>query len=976
MVPVAIVTFKKDAMKYRHFYDEIDVPRRIKAQYEKKNIDADSRMKPYINKYRLRQVQPMQAKAVASVADDQQSPIQPNLLQNMQPRETVPRTLSILQSISSLSISTILMPNWRDPRLQKLQAEGQKKNDGFQPEPIVPAVDPEPEPQSYLDEDEPYDDDILDDDSYLHIDERLRKFGAAVTIEQIEREFKRHYPTSSVKGDDQVPKWRIMYDRTGRLNCKFRACKSMCINISDVRTILKFKDQEKTRVDLKNITNKLLIEYQTKKTKKNTSTTICRPFKKAKTLTPKPEPIVEPKKEYSPPIKRSPSVQIKNRTFIQQLQDQMNDTEENKTTMDKIDELLKIAVEKQTIKSEKQDFNSESTSLERHLMKKNQRLNDEPPKKPPSASSTATAPLRVTLPLACRPTSSSSDFQMDRQKIKLDPHQSIVTNTTTNNNASNKKKKSFWDSSSSDDDHTSGENKKKLLDNKYCERIYIKLNNLNKSPKFKQLLAYSKQYYEQNIHSLNTELLKLESRLFGVNPQYKHYFRNNRNEDLKFDVDGLKNFKIVDETNIFSCGVVNYVHVKRSPHFQNCATSNAYIMNSGPQKSVSMAAGLAKTMGHHDLVNKRNDVTSSVSSPLISSANRNPSHVDSMPQAATNDLGSGITVSKTKLDDQMQHSLNGFTSAVSTESVLSQTPSAADATLTNSFTSTRSASLPTFTLMDEMIKNTLPNAKMEAPDEVYDFSFGQQDLSSDHHDMYYFHVDSRNTTQKNKKNAKKRPKWSNSNTSDSDSSDSESEKGIQKIRKKDKKLKKTKKKEKKIFLPSLSSSSSSPSSSSTASSPLSTTSLSSTLSSPISLSLDRSPSFKKKSKRLKTQTKQSAKSNTSSIDGAYDDFYSEYDFSGLIALESDKINNVEKVESSVKESNSLKAGTNLKPTGSDHPAGSKTYQQTHSNLIPSNANTKRDTCAYNGMPSGQTPVKIPLLPNPQFNKSADSNTSE
>lgn len=64
-------------------------------------------------------------------------------------------------------------------------------------------------------------------------------------------------------------RWRIMYERTGRLDYKFRGERKMLVKMDDVRkTNLKFVDEEKTLLNMKDITNSLIFSYQNKKQKK------------------------------------------------------------------------------------------------------------------------------------------------------------------------------------------------------------------------------------------------------------------------------------------------------------------------------------------------------------------------------------------------------------------------------------------------------------------------------------------------------------------------------------------------------------------------------------------------------------------------------------------------------------------------------------------------------------------------------------
>ncbi len=65
-----------------------------------------------------------------------------------------------------------------------------------------------------------------------------------------------------------VPKWRLHYERTGQLGVKFRGASRLEIKINDVQKgNMKFIDKEKTVVDCKDTTNKLILTYEDKRKK-------------------------------------------------------------------------------------------------------------------------------------------------------------------------------------------------------------------------------------------------------------------------------------------------------------------------------------------------------------------------------------------------------------------------------------------------------------------------------------------------------------------------------------------------------------------------------------------------------------------------------------------------------------------------------------------------------------------------------------
>ena len=72
---------------------------------------------------------------------------------------------------------------------------------------------------------------------------------------------------------EKPPKWRIMYERTGRLDYKFRGEKKMSVKAEDVcQTKLKFVDPGKTKLNVKDSTNNLIFAYQAKKLRKYVKT--------------------------------------------------------------------------------------------------------------------------------------------------------------------------------------------------------------------------------------------------------------------------------------------------------------------------------------------------------------------------------------------------------------------------------------------------------------------------------------------------------------------------------------------------------------------------------------------------------------------------------------------------------------------------------------------------------------------------------
>jgi hypothetical protein len=65
---------------------------------------------------------------------------------------------------------------------------------------------------------------------------------------------------------EKPPKWRVVYERTGQIDVKFRGATKMGVKLDDVRhSGLKFIDTNKTSLDVDDTTNKLKILYESKR---------------------------------------------------------------------------------------------------------------------------------------------------------------------------------------------------------------------------------------------------------------------------------------------------------------------------------------------------------------------------------------------------------------------------------------------------------------------------------------------------------------------------------------------------------------------------------------------------------------------------------------------------------------------------------------------------------------------------------------
>lgn len=66
---------------------------------------------------------------------------------------------------------------------------------------------------------------------------------------------------------EKPSKWRIMYERTGRLDWKFYGEKKLIVRVEDIcqSKKLKFANADKTVLNIKDSTNRLIFSYQSKK---------------------------------------------------------------------------------------------------------------------------------------------------------------------------------------------------------------------------------------------------------------------------------------------------------------------------------------------------------------------------------------------------------------------------------------------------------------------------------------------------------------------------------------------------------------------------------------------------------------------------------------------------------------------------------------------------------------------------------------
>lgn len=106
-------------------------------------------------------------------------------------------------------------------------------------------------------------------------------------------------------------RWRIVYERTGRLDVKFKGAKKLEIKLDDVHNSkLKFLDSNKTKLNLKDPTNNLILTYQNKRLRnqntKNTDITLTNVLETSK----KPKLLIKPTSSKMPTQKVAPKQPI------------------------------------------------------------------------------------------------------------------------------------------------------------------------------------------------------------------------------------------------------------------------------------------------------------------------------------------------------------------------------------------------------------------------------------------------------------------------------------------------------------------------------------------------------------------------------------------------------------------------------------------------------------------------------------------
>jgi hypothetical protein len=80
--------------------------------------------------------------------------------------------------------------------------------------------------------------------------------------------YRREYADVRKRLYSKPDKWRIMYERTGRLDVVFRGEREMRVNLDNVRAArLRFEDEARTRLNVRDLTNNLILTHMKKKSR-------------------------------------------------------------------------------------------------------------------------------------------------------------------------------------------------------------------------------------------------------------------------------------------------------------------------------------------------------------------------------------------------------------------------------------------------------------------------------------------------------------------------------------------------------------------------------------------------------------------------------------------------------------------------------------------------------------------------------------
>ena len=373
---------------------------------------------------------------------------------------------------------------------------------------------------------------IIDQEDIFDIDNSLKQNNLILSSEEV--------------NNDNLSKSRAYYEHTGRLKIKFRGTSKLKIKLTDIlKSNMKFLDEDKTCISLKNSTNRLLLTYMDKRTVKATipiAPTTTVPIKissnqkvstsngstkniitgleKADSLINKKQAeIVNKSLVVNNPktILNSDHHKPNKKIFSQNVQQSINSSkkqEANKISLQaltSLDTSLNITNNSTTTSPVITSLNSSSTSLEMHLMKSRKQL-----------AATISTTNSVKLNQITKSTSNNPITQQQQQqhqnKVLLN-RLSLLERNRKEEQERQKQIKSFWN------------------DNEWKRYLEEALPN------------YFKQHYEQVKIALELDMRRFNYIIESI----KHKILN-RKEDVKFDIVNMEKIEAYDPKRIFSGG--------------------------------------------------------------------------------------------------------------------------------------------------------------------------------------------------------------------------------------------------------------------------------------------------------------------------------------------------------------------------------------------------------------------------------------
>ena len=313
---------------------------------------------------------------------------------------------------------------------------------------------------------------------------------------------------------ENIPRWRLIYERTGRLDTKFKGVNRMEVKLSDVRlTRLKFTDKSKTRINVNEPSNKIFIDYQAKKSKKVSTITKSRPISVKTTSG---QVNQAPVASNNP---RPTEMSIKQKAMMSSLSKKLEaKVKESKTgAKEKL-----VPKDKVVIKTEPEEPKRSEDKKETKT-KADETKKTKPNEMPKSNETNAQQQRDIRADLK-RILSENREKRLKEDKGKV---ASAETPTKANAKAKESKtelkaqKRSFWEP---DSDTEYGKMKKRLkrlnksLDDEEEDEeldddiVIVRKSTLNQPP-----VQYSKQFYDININGFESELKKMGNAIRDLN---------------------------------------------------------------------------------------------------------------------------------------------------------------------------------------------------------------------------------------------------------------------------------------------------------------------------------------------------------------------------------------------------------------------------------------------------------------------------